>query len=95
VRLVKVKAPEGKGEQVAAVAFGVGIAQVSIHQERVYRRAQPPETVDVVDLETATPTAKAFLDALLAAPFFDPQAYQLAVRQPRAVVSRERPSTLT
>jgi hypothetical protein len=95
VRLVRVKAPAGKGEQVAEVAFGVGIAQVSVHQEHVYRLRQPIETKDVVDVETATPTAKAFLDVLMTAPFFNPEAYTIAVRQPRTVVSRETPAAVT
>jgi uncharacterized protein DUF389 len=95
VRLVRVKAPEGQGTVVAAVAFQVGIAQVTIHQESVYRPDQPPVRQDVVDLEIATPAAKAFLDALMAAPFFDPKTYPIAVRQPRAVVSREPPATVT
>jgi hypothetical protein len=87
-----VKAPEGKGRAVAEVAFGVGITQVTVHHEGVYRPQQPPPTQDVVDVETATPMAKAFLDTLLAALFFDPRAYAVAVRQPQAVVSREKPS---
>jgi len=95
VRLVRVKAPEGQGEAVTAVAFKVGITQVTIHQESVYRPAQHPVTQDVVDIKTATPTAKEFLDALMAAPFFDPTTYPIAVRQPRAVISRESPASVT
>jgi hypothetical protein len=95
MRLVRVKAPEGKGEAVAQVAFEAGIGQVTMHQQQVRRASGERETKDVVDIETATPKAKVFLDALMAASFFDAEKFSVAVRQPRAVVSREGPVKLT
>jgi len=95
VRLVKVQAPAGKGEEVAQLAFAVGIAQVTVRQEQVYRPNQAREAKDVVDIEVATPLAKAFIDAVLTAPFFDPEAYAITVRQPRSIISHEAPATLT
>jgi hypothetical protein len=90
-----VKAPEGKAAQVAQIAFDVGIPQVSIHHHQSHRPNQPPETKDVIDIETATPVAKAFTDALMSADFFTPEEYSIAIRQPRSVVSREKPPRLT
>jgi hypothetical protein len=95
VRLIKVQVPAGKGDEVAQLAFAVGIAQVTVRQEQVYRPNQPKEPKDVVDIEAATPKAKAFIDAVLAAPYFDPAAYAITVRQPRSIVSHEPPATLT
>ena len=95
MRLVRVKAPEGKGDEVSRVAFAVGISQVTVHQQQVHRADQRRETKDVIDIETATPTAKAFIDALMTAPFFDPKEYSLAVRQPRSIVSQEKPARIT
>jgi hypothetical protein len=95
VRLVKVRAPEGNAEKVAQVAFRVGISQVSIHQEQTLKANQLKETKDVIDINTSTPKAKAFLNALMAEPFFDPSQYSLNVRQPRSVVSSENLSSLT
>jgi hypothetical protein len=95
MRLVRVKAPEGGGEEVARVAFEAGIAQVTTHQQEVRRANGERETKDVIDVETATPKAKVFLDALMAAPFFDAEKYSIAVRQPRSVVSREKPPEIT
>lgn len=95
MRLVKVQAPEGQGAAVVQVAFDVGISHVSVRQEQVHRPDQRPETKDVVDVEVATPIAKAFIDAVMTAPFFDPTAYSLNVRQPRSIVSREHPAQLT
>jgi hypothetical protein len=48
-----------------------------------------------IDIETATPTAKKFIDALLAAPFFDQNEYAIAVRQPRSIISSEKLSKIT
>jgi hypothetical protein len=95
VRLVRVKAPEGKGEDVARLAFEAGLEQVTIHQQRTLKSDGSQETKDVVDVETATPTAKVFVDAVMSAPFFDAREYSMTVRQPRSVVSREGPRKLT
>ena len=95
MRLVKVSAPEGSGEQVAQVAFGVGISQVTTQQQEVHRANGERETRDVVDVQTATPKAKAYLDTLMAAPFFDSEKFSIEVRQPRSLVSREKPPKLT
>ena len=95
MRLVRVKGPEGAAESVAQLAFAEGISQVTIHQQTSVRSDGRRATRDVIDVETATPTAKAFLDALMAAPFFDPEEYAIAVRQPRSIVSREKPPKIT
>jgi hypothetical protein len=95
MRLVRVKAPEGGGEGVAQVAFEAGISQVTTHQQEVRRANGERETKDVIDVETATPKAKVFLDALMAAPFFDSEKYSIAVRQPRSIVGREKPPEIT
>jgi hypothetical protein len=95
VRLIKVSAPEGNADKVAQVAFRVGISQVSLHQEQTQKPDQPRETKDVVDINTSTSKAKAFLDALTAEPFFDPGRYSINVRQPRSVLSSENLSSLT
>jgi hypothetical protein len=95
MRLVRVKVPEGKGETVAHLAFEAGLEQVTLHQQSTLKSDGRRETKDVVDVETATPTAKAFVDALMSAPFFDAKEYSIAIRQPRSVVSREGPRQLT
>jgi hypothetical protein len=95
MRLVRVKTPERRGEEVARLAFEAGLGQVTIHQQRTLKSDGSQETKDVVDVETATPTAKAFVDAVTSAPFFDAKEYSIAVRQPRSVISREGPRKLT
>jgi hypothetical protein len=90
-----VKAPEGKGDQVAQVAFKVGVSQVTIHQEQIHRPREPEQTKDVIDIETATPIAKAFIDEMVAAPFFDPRHYSIAVRQARSIITKEKASKIT
>jgi hypothetical protein len=92
MRLVKVKAPEGKGADVARLALQAGIKQAGSYTEYVHG---PNKNSDVVDVQTSTPLAKKFIDALTSAPFFDPREYSIAVRQPRSVVSGERPLELT
>src|SRR5215211_1430990 len=95
MRLVKVKVPEGKGKQIADLAFEIGIPQVAIHQQQAHRPNQPIQTKDVVDIETSTPAAKKFLDALMSSPFYDPKQYSIGVRQPRTIASSETPRKIT
>jgi hypothetical protein len=95
MRLVRIKTPEGKGEDVARLAFEAGLEQVTIHQQRTLKSDRRQETKDVVDVETSTPTAKAFVDSVMSAPFFDAKEYSMAIRQPRSVVSHQGPRNLT
>lgn len=95
MRLVKVQMPEGAGEAIVRIAFDVGIAQVTIRQEQIQRPGQQSQNRDVVDVEVATPLAKAFIDAVMTAPFYHPTDYAITVRQPRSVVSHELLPRLT
>lgn len=92
MRLVTVKTPQGQGQAVADLALRHGIQQAAVHQVYVHG---PNKSKDVVEVETATPTAKAFIDALLAAPFFNTDEYSISVRAPRTIVSSESTRELT
>jgi hypothetical protein len=94
VRLVRVTVPEGKGEEVARLALAAGVPQASV-QPLVSYSEGGREAKEVVDVNTSTPAAKAFIDRLLAAPFFDPDDYSIYIREPRSVVSKEGPDKLT
>ena len=65
MRLVRVKAPEGKGEAVAGLAFDADLEQVTLHQQSTLKSDGRRETKDVLGVETATPTAKVFVDVFL------------------------------
>ena len=95
MRQVTVASPAGKGVKVARVAFDVGIAEVSINQVRRLSADGSEAFKDKVEIETGTALAKAFVDELTTASFFDPADYSIAVRQPRSIVSSERLRILT
>src|SRR5262245_30047403 len=95
MRLVKVQAPQGQGDAIAQLAFAAGIAQVTVRQEHICRPNQPAQMKDIVDVEVATPTAQKFIEAVMAAPFFDPRVYSIGTRQPRAIVADQTLSQLT
>jgi hypothetical protein len=95
LRLVRVKAPQGEAQQVAGIAFSVGLEKVAIHQVRVLRPHRNESTEEVIEIECSTPQAKAFTDRLLTAPFFNSDEYSIAVRQPRSLVTPGRLSRLT
>ena len=94
MRLIKVNAPQGQGTAVVDLAFRLGIAEVVTYHQQLQRPGRQT-TRDMVEIEVSTPMAKTFVDALLAAPFFDRAEFTVNVRQPRALVSQERMITLT
>jgi hypothetical protein len=95
MRLIKIDAPEGKGDDVAKVAFSVEIDKVSRRQVESQHHDGRVESKDVVDIETSTPKAKRFIDALLAADFYDRDDFSINVRQPRTIISKTSLPELT
>lgn len=95
MRLIKVSAPEGRGADVARVAFSVGIEKVSINQSKSLHSDGKIETKDSVDIETSTPKGKRFVDALLAADFYNSADFSINTRQPRSIISKENLRELT
>src|SRR2546421_3241996 len=95
MRQVTVTAPEGKGADIAQIAFEVGINDVSINPVRVVKKDHPEETREHIELETATHLAKAFIEKLTSSPFFNCEQYGLTVRQPRSIFSSRDIRSLT
>jgi hypothetical protein len=95
LRLVKVKTPQGKARDVAEIAFSVGLEKVAVLQAQVLRPHQDDSTEELIEIESSTPTAKAFIDALMSAPFFNRNEYAIAVRQPRSLINHEKLARMT
>jgi hypothetical protein len=95
MRLITVRAPAGHGAAVIDLAIASGIAQVSLHQAEVHRPKQLPAREDVIEIETATPLAKHFIESLMVASFFDPTHYALSIRHPRSLIGQEHPARET
>lgn len=95
MRLVMVNAPEGRGRDIARIAFDAGIAKVSHRQVTSHEADGKTETKDVVDVETSTPKAKRYIDGILAADFYSPADITISVRQPRAIISKDDVRDLT
>ncbi|MDT8306174.1 MAG: DUF389 domain-containing protein [Anaerolineae bacterium] len=89
---VTVSAPKGKGKQVAELAMANGISSPTVQQ---VHDAGSNEDKDVVRMETATPQANDFVQALLTASFFDPQQYAVSSQNLMAIVSSEPPAQVS
>lgn len=87
MRLIKVSAPQGKGSEIIKLAFSKEIKDASIQQAEKHSADGEIKIQDVVDLETSTPKAKHFVDALLAADFYNQQDFSISTRQPRSIIS--------
>jgi hypothetical protein len=90
-----VNVPEGRGRDIAQIAFDAGISKVSHRQVVGHEESGKTETKDVVDVETSTPKAKRYIDGVLGADFYDPENVTISVRQPRAIISRDDIRDLT
>jgi len=77
------------------IAFASGISEVSLHHAELQRSQQSPKQQEVIEIETSTPLAKEFIEALMAAPFFDPTEYALSIRHPRSLIGSEHPERET
>jgi hypothetical protein len=89
MRLVKISAPEGSSKQIAKLAFSVGIKKATVQKGETLSAEGEPQTKDLIDIDTSTPKAKQFVDALLEADFYNPEQYTIITRQPRSIVSGE------
>src|SRR5256714_6336956 len=95
MREITVKGPNGSAKDIARLAFSSGIAEVTVQQGQTLHAAKTKPVTDIAKFGTATPTAKKFIDALIAAPFFNQEEYSIAVKQPRSIISSEKLSNLT
>jgi Domain of unknown function (DUF389). len=95
VRQITITAPAGTAQQIAEIAFSSGIARVALSERRILEANGTASVKDCVEIDSSTPAAKAFLDRLTSQPFFTRAEYSVAVRQPRALISREPMSDLT
>jgi hypothetical protein len=86
MRLVKVSAPQGKGPELAKIAFSCGISEVAVHQVLQHKSGSQPVPRDVVDAQVSTPEAKAFVEALVSAAFYNRKDYAIEVREPRSLL---------
>ena len=95
MREITVTGPNGSAKDIARLAFSSGIAEVTVQQGQTLHATKLETVNDIVKIGTATPTAKKFIDALIAAPFFNREEYSIAVKQPRSIISSEKLSNLT
>jgi hypothetical protein len=95
LRQVTVTTPEGKGVEIAQIAFDVGISDVSISPVRLLKADHSEHIKDHVEVETATHLAKAFVERVTTSSFFSCDHYTVTVRQPRSIISSQDLKTLT
>lgn len=95
MRLIKVNAPQGKGTDVAQIAFSSGIEKVSLNQTENLQSDGRAEKKDTVDIQTSTPKGRKFVDALLQSDLYNSENFSIAIRQPRSIISGESLRELT
>ncbi|SFH14313.1 DUF389 domain-containing protein [Pontibacter chinhatensis] len=95
MRLVTIKAPSGQGKNIAEIAFAAGATHVSIRQARKYTSDHLETELDVVEVETATPKAKLFLESLMVSAIYNPDTFTFTVRHPESIFGDEPPKEET
>jgi hypothetical protein len=89
---VTVTAPKGKGNQVVELALKSEISSPSVQQ---VHDAGSNEDKEVVRVETATPKANNFEQAVLTADFYNPNDYSLTSQNLMSVVSSDPVAEVT
>jgi len=89
---VRVSAPHGHSERVVGMALLVGISEATVYDVFVHGPDVPKH---VISVETSTPRAKKFIDALFSADWFDPKHYSITTRELRSIFSSERVVDIT
>jgi hypothetical protein len=89
---IRATVPPECTEEVARLAHEAGIERVSIAEVFVHG---PGLARQMVSVETSTPKARTFVDALLNSPDFSGVDYTVTSREVRSIVSNESPDSLT
>ncbi len=83
---IRATIPSDRVSEAARLAHAAGVEAVTVTEVFVHG---PDEKRSQVSVETSTPKARAFVDALLASPTFSAIQYTLTSRELRAIVSDE------
>jgi hypothetical protein len=83
---IRATVPVERSAEVARIALAAGIASATIYDVFVHGSEKRKH---VVSVEASTPQSKAFLDALLAAPLFDPLEFSVTSRELRAIITHQ------
>jgi hypothetical protein len=89
MRSVQVKAPPELKDEIADLAFESGIAAVTMLDLVGVSRSGTREPKLAITFETSTPKAKAFVEKLLLASFFDRETVAFDVRERRSIINTE------
>jgi len=95
MRSVNISAPQGKGSDVAQIAFETGIDEVSISQAESRGKNGEIKAKESIDIETSTPKASRFIEKLLTSDFYNADEFSINIRQPRSIISKESVRELT
>lgn len=68
---------------------------MSVQQATEYFSDRKEEIKDVVEVATATPKAKKFIENLMQSPFYEPETYTFTIRHPESLFGSEPPETET
>jgi hypothetical protein len=86
MREIKIRLPGEDAERVANLALAHGADSVAAHEVFVHGKG---ERMHELKIKTSTPHAKRIVDALLAAPFFNPARYVVSSHDIRALISTQ------
>src|SRR5205085_12657982 len=89
---VRISVPDGKSERVVGLALHVGITEAAVYEVYVHG---PDVRKQIISVETSTPRAKEFVDAIFSADWFDPKQYSITTRELRSIFSSERVFEIT
>lgn len=91
MRLITVRAPKGLGEKIASIALEADIDRIGIQQGKSIQKHDKSFEEDVLEMHTATPKAKMFIERLTDSAIYDPTKISFTIRHPESVYALEPP----
>lgn len=89
---ITVVTPQGKAKPVVRLAQKQGIGQVAVAPVYVYGPDQEHEEITV---ECSAPQAAQFIEAVMAAPFYDPQDYTISADELLSIIDSDPPEKIS
>lgn len=95
MRIVTIRAPKGHSRNIADIASVAGIDRVGILQGKAIQKGKESFDEDVIEVHSATPKVKKFIESVMESDFYEPKTYSFSIRHPESVFAAEPPKVET
>ncbi|MGK7391622.1 MAG: hypothetical protein ACNS60_14810 [Candidatus Cyclobacteriaceae bacterium M2_1C_046] len=95
MRIITIRAPKGHSEYIAKLASDAEIDRLGIQQSKAMQKGGNTFEEEVIEVHTATPKMKKFIEAIMDSEFYVPKDYSFTIRHPESIFAHEPPKKET